>query len=107
MEFGSASQRRAEWKKRDRVYLDIWAPFFNHGNGDAAVPAHPCYLKLLIVLTPNEDTEEEQNLLDCLTLDPFCSEPPQLTSVSPVKNFVIPFVSLFNVCIAAHKASYT
>ena len=30
---------------RTAPFLDIWAPFYHHGNGDAAVPAHPRYLK--------------------------------------------------------------
>ena len=30
---------------RTAPFLDIWAPFYHHGNGDAAAPAHPRYLK--------------------------------------------------------------
>ena len=29
------------------TFLDIWAPFYHHGNGDAAAPAHPRYLNCL------------------------------------------------------------
>ena len=29
---------------RTAPFLDIWAPFYHHGNGDAAAPARPRYL---------------------------------------------------------------
>ena len=32
---------------RAAPFLDIWAPFYHHSNGDAAAPAHPRYLKRL------------------------------------------------------------
>ena len=33
---------------RTAPFLDIWAPFYHHGNGDAAAPARPRYLKLIV-----------------------------------------------------------
>ena len=30
---------------RTAPFLDIWAPFYHHGNGGAAAPAGPRYLK--------------------------------------------------------------
>ena len=33
---------------RTAPFLDIWALFYHHGNGDAAAAAHPRYLKVAV-----------------------------------------------------------
>ena len=40
-----ASKQKEVNHLRTAPFLDIWAPFYHHGKGDAAAPAHPRYFK--------------------------------------------------------------